>query len=919
VKVPVRLVKREAAPPADAYLLFAENAEPLRDGLSHAGALPQVFPVRGGFLLIYSAPPAQEPRGAIRLRKLGGQLYLPADADLLPAFLPEEINDLTAKRGLVAMPGGSFLAFDPEAALLPGDWLAPPTVRRHSWHPIPPAPFQPDRLTRIEFQDDRPAAILEILNEGAPDDAEPLTGQGEAGGNDPIPEDVRPKGAGPIAKFGAGMALGGAKMLAWMGQQLGMPGLAKLGGSLARKAVERVPRITEKIMGAQEAALREILRQLQSGDAEKALRRAPIAVGDPNDPPARVSDTAQLGNVDPRYSLRSLLGSGGVGAAWLGGGDVWLQLAEQYRRLAREALARGDFRRAAYLYGVLLRDLRSAANALSSGGLHKDAAILYRDKLNDLPAAAQAFERAGNIEESLRLYEKMERYEDAAEMLRRLGDEERAEQYFIRAAREHAKKNHWLAAGDLVRTKVGRHDLAGEFYSSGWVFAGAEVVPCGQRLLDQSLATEEWNRAEELFTEAEERFASRTKEAGSFFNYALRLKEFLPEEKRDDWHDRVRSVFADQVNRSAKAANLAVEHFGDRKNWPPEVMRDAIHASRRRIPAEAAEPLQERTKKLLDGTVVAVAVARDSRDIVVASTTAVVCWRVKEQRLQQIPGGWIREEVIGLSVDDRAEHVFVLSRNGQKVTLQAFQNHVAGYFKEGGKVEFEIEETHRGEWYVSPCSRASDGGSIQVVLLSATRYFRFQGHFLKELGNSPRASSATTHLFIEAARPGEIDQDWWWEGETVHYGENNIPNIEERYWQPHWRPDSPRGNPILVSPMEAVAKQGTLEVAAVDAKGILCWSRFEANLEEEHPRSHQLFSHHMDRFAAACLLRENFVVAVTFKNEILCFKVYEGILLRCHTVPLNVPSQAVFLVSRPHAGEIAAILEDGSALLVPMP
>jgi len=917
VKVPLRLVKRIDAEPAEAFLLLMDGVRPLAALFTSTAPAPEIFRIRGGFLLIYSAHPMHEPRGAIRLRRLGTNFYLPADAELLPALLPEELADLAAHRGLIALPGGTVLAFDFRSPLAPDQWLAPPEIRRNSWKPIPPAPFQPDRLTRIEFRDDRPAAVLEILNEGAPNDAAPLTGQGEAGGDAPIPEDARPKGSGPLAKFGAGMALGGARMLAWIGKQLNMPGLAKLGGSLARKAVEQVPRLTEKILGAQEAALREVLRQLQSGDADHALRRAPIAVGDP-DAKATVSDSANLGYVDPRYSLSSLLSSGnGPATAWLGGGDVWALLANEYRRLAQEALARGDYRRAAYLYGVLLRDLRSAANALSSGGLHKDAAIIYRDKLNDLPAAAQAFERAGNAEEALRLYEKMERYEDAAEMLRRMGDDERAEQLYLRAAHAHSQKHSWLAAGDLVRKKLGRHDLATEYYVAGWNFAGPEVVPCGQRLLDQSLVSGDWSKAEELFGEAEDRFAApRKTEANEFFNYALRVKEFLPEPRRPVWQDRVRRAFANQIRNSAKPPQVAGELFADGRNWPPEVLRDAVYASRGRIKVPVPEEPPSNIKKLLNGTVVAVAVARDSRDIIVASNTAVVCWRVKENRVQHLSGSWIRNEVIGLSVDAHGENVFVLSHNGPKIMLQGFQNHVAGNFSEGGKVEFDIQNTERGEWYITPQSWNSDGEPATAIA-NSFGHFAYRGHIPKACTPDSQVSKVfhpPTHLLLNTE--SNWDEVWNWESDTLYYFRGH----GDRRWQPHWHPDSPVGNPILVSPMDTLARTGVLEIAAVDRKGILCWSRFEANTGEEHTRSSQVFSTHPDRFAAACLLKEETVAAVTFKNELLWMRIKQGKLESyAPAAQLQVPSKAVFLAARPQAGEVAVILEDGSAILVRVP
>jgi hypothetical protein len=359
VNVPLKLARRSDAPEAaDAFLLFAGGYGELADACARLGAAtPAVYPVRGGFLLV---PPHEEARplpGAVRLRRPSGDLFIPADAALSPALLPDEVAALTRDRGLVLLPGGEALAFDPSAPLPVGRWLAPPRVRRADWEPFPAPPARAERLTVIE----RPAppdVALAVLDAGKPDGADPLPGAGA------VPEDARPPAGSLAGRVAAGVGLGVGRALAWLGRALAAPGLARLGGDVARRAVERVPRLTEKLFGAQEAALREVLRQLQSGDVEKALRRAPAAFADP-DAPARVGTSADLGRRDPRYSLRALLGGGdGPAAGWLGGGDVWDRLAAEYRRLAAEAAARGDHRRAAYLYGVLLRDLRSAADKL---------------------------------------------------------------------------------------------------------------------------------------------------------------------------------------------------------------------------------------------------------------------------------------------------------------------------------------------------------------------------------------------------------------------------------------------------------------------------------------------------------------------------------------------------------------------------
>ncbi|HEX4613314.1 MAG TPA: hypothetical protein VH092_34320, partial [Urbifossiella sp.] len=378
----------------------------------------------------------------------------------------------------------------------------------------------------------------------------------------------------------------------------GIPGRARLGGNLARKAVERVPRVTEKIIGSQEAALRDVLRQLMEGDVEKALRRA------------------------PRYDLRSLIGGGGgTATAWLGGGDVWNRLADEYRRLAREATARGDFRRAAYLYGVLLRDPRAATNALLAGGLFRDAAILFRDKLHDDLAAAGAFEQAGDYDEAVRLYDRTSRFEAAGDLLRRLGDEGQAQGYFVRAADTLARRREWVAAGDLIKRKAGDRAVASGYYRRGWDEDGAESVACGERLLDELLTATDWPGVVRLFDAAEGRYAPpRATEAGRFFHHARAVGDrFLPPAHRDDLADRTRLLFARHLRESGASGigNL----FARPGAWSAPVVRDATFAAgvRPRVTAHGP-PL-----RLVDDPVYAVVVAPESGDIIVAAAAA--WWR----------------------------------------------------------------------------------------------------------------------------------------------------------------------------------------------------------------------------------------------------------------------------------------------------
>ncbi|HEY1189907.1 MAG TPA: hypothetical protein VGE74_19815, partial [Gemmata sp.] len=129
MEIPFRLVRREAPTTPDAHLLFADGAGALAAACASFGDLPAVCAVPGGFLLVPVAPDPRPVPGAIRLRRLAGDLFVPADANLVPALFPDEALALTRARGLIVLPGGTVLGFDP-APLPLARWLAPAIVRR---------------------------------------------------------------------------------------------------------------------------------------------------------------------------------------------------------------------------------------------------------------------------------------------------------------------------------------------------------------------------------------------------------------------------------------------------------------------------------------------------------------------------------------------------------------------------------------------------------------------------------------------------------------------------------------------------------------------------------------------------------------------------------------------------------------------
>lgn len=909
--VPFRLARRPTPAEADALLVFAADFAPLAAACARLGEAPGVYPVRGGFVLI-----AREPRalpGAVRLRRLAGDLFVPADADLLPALLPDEAVGLTRGRGLVLLPGGTVLAFAPDSPLEVRDWLAPAAVRRRSWRPFPERPDAADRLTRIEWPAP-PVAVESIFAGGAPDDASPLFGdEGKGGG---VPEEARPPAGAARDRLASGAKLGLAKAMAALAKLLRAPGLAKAAGRMARAAIERAPRLTEKLLGAQEAALRELLRQLQSGDVEKALRRAPAAVPDPDAGPAPVAHGADLNTHDVRYDLRSLLGGGGPGSVWLGGGNVWAELAREYRRLAQEAAARGDHRRAAYIYGVLLRDLRSAANALMAGGLYRDAALLFRDRLQDESSAATAFERAGDYDEAVRLYEGLFRYEQAGDLLRRIGDDERARGYFVRAADYHSGNGRFLAAGDLVRTKVGDRGAAAGYYRSGWDGGGADAIICGERLLDEHLVAEDWSGLDALVADAEAKLAPpRSYDAGRFFNYLMKLgDDFLPASLRADVADRTRMLFAAHVRPHAgapgRAGELAGRLFGSAGPWPGPVVRDALFAAR--APAgRPVSPPHPVSVRLADGTVTAVVVARDSLDLVVATTSVIICWRAADGRVVSVlPTG--RREVLGLSVAPDGDTLYVLYSDGDGTTLRCFESASPGLIVTMGLADQGVAPDE--PLYIQPSCSAWAGEPV-VTLCVRSQRVSYRGHYL--LAGTPREYAAGgEHTCLLAS--GHGGETWDWNEGFLWYRPGSPPSGPPVRLVAPWLPGVPEGSPLVVPPLDWVTPApGILEAVGVDREGAMYWSEFDAR-DPARRQSRTATATHPHGYRAACLTAPGSVVAVTGQNEVLRFAAVGSVLkLRGAARRVDLPARAVFLAARRPANELVVVLDDGTAVRLP--
>src|SRR5581483_10593810 len=323
------------------------------------------------------------------------------DAELIPALAADEASALAAPGGLVFLPE-SVLAVPAAPLELAALVRVAPAARRR-WEPLPARPESASSLEAIRVAlPPEPEAVLDAGAPPAP--SEPSSDEASAGGK---------------ASFAFGRAL------FKMGEALHLDAMKRAGAKWIDGVLAKTPSLGGGLFGEQEAALRDLLQKLRSGDIEAALRRAlplPEAGEGRGSKPAR---SAQLPTHDIRYSLGNVLAAGGEGPAsvWFGGVDVQRALAAEYRKAAEKAVKDGDHRRAAFIYGKLLRDYRQAAHVLAQAGLHRDAAILYLTKCKDELSAARAFAAAGEIDRAVELYRGRGEHVLAGDLLRASGDE----------------------------------------------------------------------------------------------------------------------------------------------------------------------------------------------------------------------------------------------------------------------------------------------------------------------------------------------------------------------------------------------------------------------------------------------------------------------------------------------------------------
>ena len=252
------------------------------------------------------------------------------------------------------------------------------------------------------------------------------------------------------------------------------------------------------------------------GDIDEALKYA-IPLDSAYQNRGQAPPSSNLSERSTDFSLDKL-GGGGQGDAW-SSGRHYFSLRGKYIEAAKQKIAEGDFRKAAYIYAHLLGDFRAAANVLEQGGFYREAAALHIEHLKDKPAAAKCLEKGGLLYEAVDLYKELNKHEKVGDLYSQLEQIEEAEKSYGKAISESLLRKDYLDASRILSEKLADIPKAKKVLLDGWKQTNKSEV-CLKRYFDLT-------EVSELATEVQSVYQHHTfpQHKNHFLNVLLYLKD----------------------------------------------------------------------------------------------------------------------------------------------------------------------------------------------------------------------------------------------------------------------------------------------------------------------------------------------------------------------------------------------------------
>jgi len=161
------------------------------------------------------------------------------------------------------------------------------------------------------------------------------------------------------------------------------------------------------------------------------------------------------------------MGRGGPVDGW-DLGEYSQILRQRYHKSIEEAIEKGDYKKAAYIYAHLLGNLFMAAQTLQNGKHYREAAAIYKDHLKNLTLAAECLEKGGLLAEAIPLYIELGNYEKVGDLHTVLGQEEKARKYYQDTVKRSMEAKDYLNAARLTSDKMHELENGRAILLTGW-------------------------------------------------------------------------------------------------------------------------------------------------------------------------------------------------------------------------------------------------------------------------------------------------------------------------------------------------------------------------------------------------------------------------------------------------------------------
>ncbi|MET0392902.1 MAG: hypothetical protein ABW019_07160 [Chitinophagaceae bacterium] len=451
---------------------------------------------------------------------IGGKLYIPVDAELLPQVSAAEWQDLLVWERQVFHPSIGFVGFEKADQVSLSDLFSYSETSDADWSFAHPG--LPDRPRLEEIRVERPSAeeLIETIKEEI--GQKPL---------EDIPADPAEESSALsrlLDRLKMGLLKGGLFAAAGLNRLMpeGNPSAGRHDPSGKPGFLQQLQEWLAQNLGKlQEKRDNEIGRLLKLFDEnrDEALQYA-IPLDSQYLKRGNQTGSGHLMRRSTQFDLDRL--GGGEAVDYWDIGHHYHSLRTKYLDAAQKEIERKNFKKSAYIYAHLLADFNSAANVLEQGGLYREAAALYQDHLKNIASAAECLERGGLYHEAIELYDDMGRHEKAGDLYMRLQLPEKGEQQYEKYIAERLSQSEHLDASRVMTEKLYQTARGKQTLLEGWK-ESRQSEACLKGYFDMVLKKEEENTEKEV----REVFARHTTEHKrvSFLN----VLEYVGKKKRD--------------------------------------------------------------------------------------------------------------------------------------------------------------------------------------------------------------------------------------------------------------------------------------------------------------------------------------------------------------------------------------------------